>query len=213
MIATRSHIMGMAAASALTTKIGFTFRPRIVMMIGVCAGDSGETQFGDLIAGSPVWDYGSGKLFELDEHAEKFEPAIYQITLTAEMRGLVDRVSQRSDALRELRNNFQGEKPRADPKVIIGPLASGAAVVASRSRFKDIQDHQHRKLVGIEMEAYGVMLAAQEVPHPKPQVIVLKAVQDYADQEKNDRYRSYACYVSAGAVPLVLEELASELGN
>ena len=206
-VAARLPMMGMAAAASLTMKAGITFKPKTIMMIGICAGDSTESQFGDVIVGSPVWDYGNGKHFDRSSDRKPFEPAIYQVNITAEMRGLIERLSQNRALLSGIHDSFSGTKPRAAPKIIFGPLASGAAVVADRDKFKQIQSEQHRKLLGIEMEAYGVMFAAQELPHPKPQTLVAKSVQDYADEEKDDRFRPYACFTSAMVAAAAIDEL------
>lgn len=208
-VCARSAAMGMAAASALTTKAGMSFKPRFILMLGICAGDPDQTQFGDLIVASPAWDYGNGKHFVEKDGQELFEASVEQINLTADMRGAIERVAERTDAVRNIHSEFAGEKPRGEPKVIIGPLASGAAVVANRAKFELLQSQQHRKLLGIEMEAYGVMLAAQELPHPKPKALIMKAVQDYANNEKDDRFRKYACHVSAAFAELLIEELSA----
>jgi len=75
-------------------------------------------------------------------------------------------------------------------------MASGSAVVADRTLAKQVVSH-HRELLAIEMEAYGVFLAAEEAPEPRPIACVLKAVMDYADGDKTDRFKHYAAYVSA----------------
>lgn len=53
--------MGMPAAASLAMKMIMTFRPAFVGMVGVAAGVKGRTNFGDVIAADPTWDYGSGK--------------------------------------------------------------------------------------------------------------------------------------------------------
>jgi nucleoside phosphorylase len=72
--------------------------------------------------------------------------------------------------------------------------------------FEQVQKAQHRKLLGIEMEAYGVMCAADDLPTPQPRAIVLKGVSDFADSAKSDAFREYAAYVSAGAAVYLCEQ-------
>ena len=55
---------------------------------------------------------------------------------------------------------------------------------------------QNRKLLAVDMEAYGVASAATELPEPQPDFLMLKGVSDFADEEKNDAYREYAAYMS-----------------
>lgn len=203
-VVARCSSMGMAAASALAMKMGITFKPRFMTMIGICAGDSGKVQFGDVIAGNPVWDYGSGKHSE-KESGPTFQHAPYQITISTDIRGILERIDG-SDELTDAHTFYSGHKPRSVPKIVIGPLASGAAVVANSEIFAQLQEVQHRKLAGLEMEAYGMLHAAQELPNPRPNAFVIKAVQDYADGEKNDDYRPYACHVSASVAKIIVEK-------
>lgn len=207
-VAAKCSAMGMAAASALAVKLGMTFQPKYIAMIGICAGDSDSVQYGDVIAASPVWDYGSGKHYDRDGDSV-FQHAPYQINISTEVRGYLERIKGSQDLLRSCGESFSGKKPRNTPDVVFGPLASGAAVVANSEMFQQLQQEQHRKLVGLEMEAYGVLLAAQELPHPQPQAFIIKAVQDYADQDKNDEYRPYACHVSASVLRVMVEKFLS----
>ncbi len=44
------------------------------------------------------------------------------------------------------------------------------------------------------METYSVFAAAQESVIPRPTVFAMKSVVDFADDEKDDRYRSTASW-------------------
>lgn len=200
----KAPLMGMSAASVLATKLGYQFRPRTLVMTGICAGDSGEVQLGDLIAASPVWDYGSGK-YVGDESNDTFEPAPYQIQISSRLRGLLERLDERHDLLEKVWNDFPGSKPSSRPRLHVGPFASGAAVVANKALFAKIQIQQHRKLIGLDMEAYGVMAASRELPMPQPDCLVLKGVSDFADVDKGDKVRHYAAYASARAMTALCE--------
>lgn len=202
----RAPQMGMSAAAILVTKVGLLFKPRTIVMCGICAGDSNQVSLGDLIVANPAWDYGSGKHVG-DETEDKFEPAPYQLSLSTRVRGLAERLEADGGALEAIWEAFPGQKPTARPRLHIGPFASGAAVLANRSLFTAIQDQQHRKLLGIDMEAYGVMAAAKELLYPQPEVLVLKSVSDFADSDKGDSVRHYAAHASAGAVTMLCQTL------
>lgn len=201
----RTPIMGMSAASILATKMGFHFRPRCLVMSGVCAGDSEQVQLGDLIAGNPVWDYGSGKHIGTDIDNETFEPAPFQIAISTRLRGLAERLAEDAQFFETIHREFEGPKPPSRGVLHIGPFASGAAVVANKALFREIQSKQHRKLIGIDMEAFGVMSAANELVLPQPECLVMKAVSDFADIDKGDKFRHYAAYASARAVTALCE--------
>lgn len=77
-------------------------------------------------------------------------------------------------------------------------MVSGSAVVADGYI---VEEHiGKRKVNGIDMEAYGVVYACNHHPKkPKPKVVILKAICDFADNNKNDIYQTAAAYVSARA--------------
>lgn len=203
-ILAKAPLMGMSAASILATKMGYNFRPKTIVMSGICAGDSDQVAMGDLVAANPAWDYGSGKHVG-DATTNRFEPAPYQIPLSTRIRGLLERLEIDQAALDQIHGAFGGGKPTGRPALHVGPFASGAAVLANKALFTAIQEQQHRKLLGIDMEAYGVMSAAQELPYPQPECLVLKGVSDFADTEKGDKFRHYAAHASACAVTVLCE--------
>ena len=53
-IAARAPGMGMAAAAVLATKMAMQFRPRCLVMCGICAGQKSEVQLGDVIVANPI---------------------------------------------------------------------------------------------------------------------------------------------------------------
>lgn len=91
----------------------------------------------------------------------------------------------------------------------VGPIASGAAVLADGLTAVNIRG-QHRELLGIEMETYGVYVAAEEAPSPRPSYFSLKSVVDFADGKKNDKYQRYASYTSAKALKYFTENYLLE---
>ncbi len=55
----------------------------------------------------------------------------------------------------------------------------------------------NRKLSAIDMEGYAIFASARYAEHPRPHPILLKGLSDFADKEKDDRWRTYASYTSA----------------
>lgn len=194
-VAARAPQMGMPAAASLTMKMGMHFRPRFIAMVGICAGNKKETNIGDVIAANPTWDYGSGK-YSSRGGAKVFEPAPYPLTISSRVRGILEDFEGESQTLGEIRRAYKGTPPETACKLHIGPFASGAAVIARGAMLDEVRD-QHRKLMAIDMEAYGVASAAVEMPLPLPEFLVLKGVSDFADEEKGDSLRQYAAFVSA----------------
>ncbi len=204
-VAASARAMGMPAAAALSMKMIGLFRPRFMAMTGILAGTQGDTNLGDIIVASQCWDWGSGKHYK-KEGGAFFASDPTQVTLDTDIQGIVDRVEDNVTRLNEIRENWKGSKPESVLRLHQGPVASGASVIANGDIYAEIQD-QHRKLLGIEMEAYGVLAAAKLASNPKPKAFIAKSVCDFADEQKNDNYQQYASYTSAQA----LQEIAVKL--
>jgi nucleoside phosphorylase/CheY-like chemotaxis protein len=197
--------MGMQASAVLATKMVFNFRPRYLIMVGITAGIKGRTRSGDLLVADPCWDWGSGK-WEVKNGHVNFAQAPHQIGVSPFFRGLMQQLSSDDAALSAIQASWQGPPNHNRLSLHAGPVASGAAVVADEGTMTQILD-QHRQLLGIEMETYGVYAAAEEAPNPRPKALSIKAVVDHGDKDKSDEWQRYAAFVSARTVQHVLERL------
>ena len=97
-------------------------------------------------------------------------------------------------------------------QVHIGPMASVPAVTARKEEIAQIKDHA-RKIIGIEMESYGVFYAAANGINPRPKFCAsFKSVSDFADVAKADDYQEYASYTSAAFLKhIVCEKLSFDI--
>lgn len=78
----------------------------------------------------------------------------------------------------------------------IGAITTGSAVVANRDVIDAIIEPQYRKVLGIDMETYGVYFACEK-SGKNIKFVSMKAVSDLADVEKDDSYHKFCSYVSA----------------
>ncbi len=85
--------------------------------------------------------------------------------------------------------------PLGDPafRVHIGSIASGKTVRQDPELFTRLE-HLVRKTIGVEMEAAAIGAVAEKFGR---RAIIVKAVSDYADHEKDDTFRLFACKASA----------------
>ena len=90
---------------------------------------------------------------------------------------------------------MSNEDERNLPKVHIGPMATGSAVIAHDQVFEEISEHS-RKVIALDMEGYSIFVAAQMI-NKNTIPLVIKGVQDHASHIKNDDYRNYSIYVAA----------------
>lgn len=197
-IAAAAPRMGMQASGVLAMKMAMAFQPKYVAMAGILAGIRGECQLGDVIVADPSWDYGSGKHSARDG-APAFASAPHQSGLDPFLRGRLGRMAQDTAMMDQIRREWRGEARHSLLSMRLGPVASGAAVLTNEKVVDQIRS-QHRKTLGIEMETYGVYVAAEECPEPRPRCFSIKSVCDFADESKNDAHQSYAAYTSAAAL-------------
>ena len=203
-IAAACSRMGMSASASLTTKICMTFKPKYIFMTGITAGIEGKCKFGDILVADPAWDWGNGKLTIDKEGNPIFNSSPNQIKIDKRYRELLRKISVNRSYVDQIRNNWN-EDIEHILSLHIGPVASGAAVLEDPLIASSIKK-QHRELLGIEMEIYGMMLAAESLPDPQPISIAFKSVCDYADPNKNDKWQKYAAYTSATFVYEFIKE-------
>jgi len=196
-VVTAAPRMGMPAAAVAASKLIYSFRPRLVAIAGICAGVRGKTNIGDILVADPCFDWGAGKwLRNRSSGSLQFHPAAYQWRLDEALRASIRALGDRPEVLSHIRESFKGRKPDLAPRVVIDAMASGASVLQASSTVDDVRD-QHKNLVGIEMESYAVFTAAEYASEPRPKCVSIKAVCDFADEEKSDSAHEYAAHNSA----------------
>jgi nucleoside phosphorylase len=194
-IGTTSTSMGLTAAAIATTQLIMSYRPRLVLMIGIAAGTrTSDKQFGDVLVADPSVDYNSGKV-ALQNGIREFLPDPYPIGINARLRSVLKKYGNRQDVFTSIRGEWKGRLPPGTNKLHVGPLGAADQVIDDASRVLEIQK-SWRKLIGVEMEAYGVYRACHESPEPKPRFASFKAVCDFA-AEKSDSWQEYAAFVAA----------------
>lgn len=207
--------MGMSEACALSSKIIAKFSPTHLFMCGICGGvKDNEKDFGDILIATTTWNYDSGKRkYNKKKKQTVFEPDPKQVELDQNLINDVNDLMRNMDLFKEIYESFNKIKktdlmPHRAPQVFLGPLASGSAVLADEREVAKIRQ-AHRKLVGIDMETYGVMYAAKSFCYnQKTLAMSVKSISDFADKQKSDRYRNYAAYTSANFVyRFIIEKL------
>jgi nucleoside phosphorylase len=194
-VGTTSTSMGLTAASIVTTQLVLQFRPRIVAMIGIAAGTrDGGKEFGDVLVADPSVDYNSGKVV-WSNGVRGFLPDPYPIGLNPRLRSVLLRFRGNRDVFAAIRNGWNGPLPKNMNRLHVGPVGAADQVIDDASRILEIQQNW-RKLIGVEMETYGVYRSCYESPEPKPRFISFKSVCDFA-AEKSDSWQEYAAYVAA----------------
>jgi nucleoside phosphorylase/CheY-like chemotaxis protein len=211
-VACAAQQMGMPAAATLATKVIARYRPKYLAMSGVAAGIQGsaeeEMNYGDVLIADLSWDYGSGKIVQEDEGL-RLKPDGRYIGLDPDIKKQCVRLRRQKIELSQIKEKWTGEKPRSALRIHIGPLGTGAAVVAAPAVVDQLVGQQ-RKVIGLEMECYALFYAAKHASIPRPKAFVLKGIMDFANRDKCDKYKSYAAFTSAQVLRALAEMLLQE---
>jgi len=195
--------MSLVPATVSAMKSIEVFRPKYIVMCGIMAGINERTNIGDVIVADPVWNWESGK-WTLDEGNDIFKAAPYQRRLDQSVRNKVDHLIE-NDWVHNAHEDWPGPRPDTTPRARRGPVVSGSSVIASSNQLPQMKE-QHRELLGLEMEAYALHVAAEECTPPRPSALSAKSIVDFADIDKDDTYQSYSSYMSASFVSHFLDE-------
>ena len=193
--------MGMVASAQLSEKVMQTFRPRCLLMGGIAAGIQGKSNLGDILVAASSWNYDSGKYLgdgQLNEFLPDFQPINISVEVNRAAKINID------TQLFEIKKKFAPDYVTTDLNVIVGPVASGSAVISDSSIIRRAQSST-RKLIGIEMEIYGMYYAAMHTSAPRPIFLASKSVCDFADETKNDNYQKYASQTSAAYLKYLID--------
>jgi nucleoside phosphorylase len=191
-IAASAPRMGMVATAILSVKMIARFRPRILAMIGICGGLKGTCKIGDALVASPSWDWQMGK-----HTSSGFRIAPDHIAIGTGIAENLKELGRHEETLKRIHSEFVGDKPDEIPSIHVAPVTCGSAVLGDGRLIREIRETQHRQLKGVDMELYGMYAAVRDSARPTPAALGVKAVCDYADRAKNDRYQEYAAHVSA----------------
>ena len=196
-VAAAAPQMGMVAASVLTNKLINNFRPKHVAMAGIAGGIKGIGNFGDILATEISYDSGSGKIKSDEDGNAMFEPDYRSIDLNVDLKETILSCKADRSFLDEIKKRWVGNKPTHELNIHLGPFASGAGVIQNKKIIDEIKGHS-RKLIGIDMETYGVFYTCKNCSKPRPYTVAsYKSLSDFGDHEKNDDYQKYAAYTSA----------------
>lgn len=194
-IAATANRMGIASSTALAMKVIDKFRPRYLIMTGIAAGlDSSNQNIGDILVASKTWDYGSGKYEEVDgKIIFSIEPDVINTDIE-----IINKIREiPSSIFSSIKDSYPSpQKPNSTLMCHFGPVVSGSAVRADGDIIKVIKS-QNRKSIGLEMETYGLYIAAEYAAKPAPKVISIKSISDFADSKKGDNFQHYSAYTSA----------------
>jgi len=202
-VAATDDTMGMSATTSLATRIIQQFDPKYIVILGICAGIEGDTNIGDILVAEHSYDYGSGKntvdIVDGVRH-ERFVPYHQPYRMDAKLRKGISAMKNDDGlfaAIRSKSSDFSENDKKLN--LLVGPFASGAAVIANKDIVADLKTHEG-KLIGFDMETYGVFYAAEN-SNDKTKAISIKAVSDFGTESKNTSLKhAHQLYAATNSV-------------
>ncbi len=204
--------MGATPASQITEKILDHVRPKILVLIGIGAAIDKGVRLGDVIiadeinefqAASKTVDKAQSFVFQYSGRHWRTDFALTQSARDSEFSARKSYEAWQN-SVRAFRDTLglsreQSGLTRERPGAVVGHIASGNTVVASKAYAIELQGID-RKFRAIEMEAAGVLQAASSRKDPV-RTLVARGISDFADERKaeldslgNGLWRKYAMY-------------------
>lgn len=164
--------MGNSDAAIATANAIRDLQPQFVFMFGIAAGVEGRANLGDIIVPTEIFYYEQAKIM-----AGKTEMRLQSYQVDSLLRS-------------RLANFVVNYKVGKDHQVAFGPFAVGEKVISDQASIESLKGFAP-KLLGIEMESYGVAKAVAS-SLSKPRFIAVRGVSDFANENKNDQWRDKA---------------------
>lgn len=193
-LAASADEMGMTAMASLVTRICITCRPKRVILVGIMAGNPERVGLSDLIVVDSTWNFQVGKLT-----LNGFQPDVKSLSCSFSLaNGLMNIIDEKF--IVGFWTSWSGQdRPQQIAKIHKGDVACSPFVVADGKTFSQLESDQKRKVIGLEMEAFGLYDAVRRLGSLAPEVICVKSVCDFGDGTKNDKYQTYCAALSAAA--------------
>lgn len=158
------------------------FEPDVILFVGV-AGGLKDVQIGDVVAGTKVYNYASGK----DEDVFKVRPNMGRSTYDMEQLAR----SVRRDWLRR----HKADVSRPITRVFVAPIAAGESVVEkTQSGTAQLLNKNYGDALAVEMEGFGFLEAAR-TSRGLPS-LVIRGISNLLD-EKSEEEASFSQELAA----------------
>lgn len=181
--------MGNVEAAQHTTRAINDLKPDVVLMVGIAGGIKEAVILGDVIIATQVIYYEQVKQGP-DGSDERLQSYQVDAHLLDRAQNYLGRTWL--ELISEARPNNDEHQT---PKVKFGPIAAGEKIITDPALVQRLR-RSHSKLVGVEMESFGVVTATAN-DRDRPRFLAIRGVCDYADPNKGDDWQAYAASAAA----------------
>ncbi len=201
---TRRHVVviqtgvaSVSAAIAATRALNFWSQAELAVLVGITAGFKlSKLKLGDVLMPTSIIDVESGK-----KTPKGHEPAgLILPTSISHAQAMAAWPREDTWRFRWGKKSISGTEPTIHSDCA---LACSSSVIGYAAYAKEVR-HRHRKALGVEMEALGVATACQN----RCPFVVIKAISDWANSKKNDKWHKFCMDASADlAISLLKDEV------
>ncbi|MFF1768626.1 hypothetical protein [Streptomyces sp. NPDC058249] len=194
--------MGNVGVAALAARVIGVWNPAQLLLVGIAGGVRGagdDLRLGDVLVPDQVVGYELSKLT-----ADGAKPRYETYRPDYGLLSMAGSVQTQEWLLSGTAPAAAGPLPTRGPKAHFGPVFSGEKVLADDRAVNGLRT-AWPKALGVEMESLGIALAAYR---GGPGFLMVKAVCDFADSDKNDEWHEYAAAAAAHFSVAVLRRYA-----
>ena len=195
--------MGLTASSLFMERLITKFNPKLIAMTGICAGYPDSVELGDVIIATQSWEWQGGKIIEGEGNQQGLLAAPESYRASQELIATLTQLKINNSEILDVLNRYVPEDADMKWNIHFGPVVSGLSVVSSKKAMNEIR-LQHRKILGLEMEAYAIYAAANFHP-ANPASIVIKGVCDFGDASKANGHQRIGSLRSAVVLRALIE--------
>lgn len=224
---------GVVDAAVIATQMAEIFKPKIIMMPGVCGGDI-STNVGDVIVAKKVFMFQKGKVSDVkdekgeniklydsrkteidpnnlqDENGKKVALNVEKFEIEhnsiCELHPVIKDVLE--PKLGSIKEKINKELKAYDKEINIHlePMACSTMVINRTGYFEQNVKTVDRKVIALEMESYGIARACEFANEGRTNFLIFKSVMDNMKNKVDGNNKAFAGKTSALFMKFLLEE-------
>ena len=173
-------------------------------MTGICAGVRGSVGLGDLVVATQCFEHSSGQLRD-----GQLIPLQNRVAIKPWLLDFLTSLTDSPAMQQQIQAGYTQPLPDGFvSRIHYGAMACGPQVIKDQAYIDQLKAREY-SLLGLDMESYGVALAASMCSTHANTVfpLIVKGVTDFADSGKSDTWHDYCSYASAAFVLALLEQI------